>query len=1488
MFSVRATDPAGNTDPTPDSWTWHRDTTDPTATLNNPGANIRQTVTLSSTENDPASGGYASGLTSVAYEYSANGTTWAPIGTLSSAPFDSMPWNTTGVTDGVYQLRIVVTDVAGNVKTSAAVTNVRIDNTVPTTSQNDPGQYLRATKPLTGTAADSGSGIDHVDFERAPAGSGSWSLVATDSNPGDGIGVSFDTTTVADGHYDFRTVAYDVAGNQASSTPVNDRLVDNTVPNATLNDPGAYLRGSVNLTSSTSDPGGANASGIASVAYEYSTNGGGTWQPTGSTFDSTSVADGNVQLRVVATDNAGNSTASSALTKLVDNTKPATTDNAPSGWQSSPVTVTFSASDAGSGVNVTEYSVDGNPFYTAGNSVVIPAPSNGSNDGVHTIAYFSVDNAGNIETVKSTTVMIDATPPACPGCAAADYLRGTVTLSASPDPDGSGIASVEFEYTTAGGSTWTSIGTDTTGPAPYTTSWDTTSVADGHYDLRIKITDNAGNVTTTDLADKVVDNTAPNADVGSPTEGLVLGGTVSILPTASDATSPLKLVEFYVRGSLLGTDSTAPYSMNWDSTSGADGPATIVVVVEDMAGNRTTSSTRNVVIDNGAPTLSFTSPVNNAVVNGSVNLVATSSDPIAFAYKLHSDPVSAYAPVSSPWDTTALADGLYDLRATSTDSASNTTTVEHTNIRVDNTLPSGSISSPGAGATVGGSSVSLAGSYSDGGSGVASVSYEIRPTSGGSFTQIANATSAPFSATWDATTFATGSYDIRPVITDHAGNVFTGPVVTFNVNVSAPTVTLTNPGAAISGTITLNATVTGSGATQVAFAATPTGGATWTTIGTDTSSPWSTSFNTTTLPDGVYDLRATVTDTLSNTSSDVVTGIRIDNTVPRIVSQTPLEGATVTSASSIAFVTTEPVTLVGVTLDGGATVAPIVTGTNVTYNTGALSVGPHTLAGELQDSAGKKTPFRIHFTVWAGSSGIGPYVEKNTTDTASTTLESSDGFSSVTMPSGDWSSPSDWLVLKLAPMASPSGLTNGFGPGPEILDVTARWALANGLVHTFNHPLNILMRSTDGSLVPATFENGRWRSIARVPTAGVLPGGWADGFYRDSSGVHILTKHLSQFGLLRDLEAPNAPENARGYLGSAGLTIRWIAGNDNSGTYDYVTVFSGSDDIGHYGVDFITAGIGPWTPTDTRVFRLKETDLAGNQSELTRALLPVPSLIGLTVEQAAAILTSHGFQLGTVSGGTDGVITGPENLVLAEEGAVIDVTVQPGGGTDALGFKVHAAPRFKPAPRKRIAARVSITRAARVTAELFSPRRVKLFTWRFAGKAGSSIVKLRMPRQVQRTGVYSIRWTAKAGRDVAQQRITIRLVGKRAPVLHGPWFHVPGRARSSWRPVVTPKRAAVTTNGRVLWAKSVEETYDTASSPGANVRVIVVDIDQFGLSFVRDLHSVYPSVRIVALTSRPKMLAAAVRAGAAIALPRSASEPVLARVINKLLQQPSA
>jgi hypothetical protein len=605
-----------------------------------------------------------------------------------------------------------------------------------------------------------------------------------------------------------------------------------------------------------------------------------------------------------------------------------------------------------------------------------------------------------------------------------------------------------------------------------------------------------------------------------------------------------------------------------------------------------------------------------------------------------------------------------------------------------------------------------------------------------------------------------------------------------------------------------------------------------------------------------------------------------------VVSSTPADGSTVTSASSISLVTSEPATPIGVTLDGNATVAPVINGTSIVYGTGLLGTGAHTLAGELQDSSGKKAAFRVHFTVWSSAGAAAPYVEKNTSSSASTTVDSADGFAAATMPSGAWGTTStDWIVIRIAPTPAPSGLTNGFAPGPEALDVTAWWALSGAQLHEFSQPVSILMRSTQAGLVPATFENGGWRVLGRVPVAGTLPTGWDDGFYADGAGFHILTRHLTVFALLRDLQAPAPPQNVRGFLGPGGLTLRWLPGADNSGTYDYVTVFSGSTDVGHYGVDYTAAGIGSWSPGDPRIFRLQETDLAGNQSPLTPPLRPVPPLVGLTLDQAEAALTARGFSVGTVTVdgvGRPGTVTGPAGLVLAEEGATIDLTVAPGGGLTSLVFKVHTAPKFTPSARQKIAARLSLTRAAQVTAELFSPRRVKLYTWRFSVKAGRSIVKLRIPRQVRRSGVYTLSWRARAGRDTVSRRITIRLIGSgRSPavrpappievVLAGPATNGVGGQLPKRRP-------------KVVAAPGVEPTFDAAADRSTDVRVIVVDVNVFGLGFVRDLHTVFPSVRIVALTSSPRVMVASLRAGAAIALPRSTPPATIAKVIERLLR----
>ncbi|MFK7691687.1 OmpL47-type beta-barrel domain-containing protein [Paenibacillus sp. HJGM_3] len=94
----------------------------------------------------------------------------------------------------------------------------------------------------------------------------------------------------------------------------------------------------------------------------------------------------------------------SSATVTVDGTAPVTTDDAPTVWVNKDVVVTLSATDGGSGVADTYYTVDGGPPQL-GKSILITA------EGKHSISYWSVDKTGNIEAPHTAVVQIDKTAP---------------------------------------------------------------------------------------------------------------------------------------------------------------------------------------------------------------------------------------------------------------------------------------------------------------------------------------------------------------------------------------------------------------------------------------------------------------------------------------------------------------------------------------------------------------------------------------------------------------------------------------------------------------------------------------------------------------------------------------------------------------------------------------------------------------------------------------------------------------------------------------------------------------------------------------------------------------------------------------------------------------------------------------------------------------------------------------------------------------------
>jgi hypothetical protein len=183
---------------------------------------------------------------------------------------------------------------------------------------------------------------------------------------------------------------------------------------------------------------------------------------------------------------------------------------------------------------------------------------------------------------------------------------------------------------------------------------------------------------------------------------------------------------------------------------------------------------------------------------------------------------------------------------------------------------------------------------------------------------------------------------------------------------------------------------------------------------------------------------------------------------------------------------------------------------------------------------------------------------------------------------------------------------------------------------------------------------------------------------------------------------------------------------------------------------------------------------------------------------------------------------------------------------------------------------------------LLSPSGQKLYTWHLHVKAGVTVVRLPMPPQIRRPGVYTLVWVARAGADTLTRRVKVRIVGSGGgEVLNPPTAPVEVVLAGNSNIRRDLALGLDGTAAKVVLAAG-DQAFDLAGDSTQNVQVIVVDVDQYGVGLVRDLHTVFPAIRIVAIATGPKTLAAAVRAGAAIAVPRSTPAAKLAEIVARL------
>ncbi|TMK79966.1 MAG: hypothetical protein E6G45_02105 [Actinobacteria bacterium] len=804
------------------------------------------------------------------------------------------------------------------------------DTAIPTgqTSALAGGPYYTTASVgfTTGDGSDSGSGLDTSSrvVQRASATLSNGTCTGSFSSFS-GSYSSPDTSVVSGNCYRYRFTVADNVGNVSAGVVSSDAKVDTSAPTATMNDPGANLRGTVNLTSSSGDP----ESGVATVTYQRSPAGQNNWTATPASWDTTGVADGLYDLRVVVTNNAGTTTNSAVVAnRRVDNTAPTATVDNPGNSLTGTVTLTATSSDgSGSGLNTGtfQYSRQGTgPWTTIGTDNSAPFnfgwDTTTVNDDRYDLRVIVTDVAGNTTTspvlqnrhVQNHPPLVDITSPG-------SYLNAAspspFTITATATGSQSGIDNVEFfrcnnASVNCSTGSFVSLGQDFIDP--YTASWNQAAEAEGNRTLKALVTD-TNNATGVDVLNVTIDRTAPTGSVTAPGAGAtVAGANVAVSSDSADTLSGVGQVVFQRspagqnNWNPIATDTTSPYSVNWDSTSLADGSYDLRAITTDLAGNSFTSGVRTVTVDNTGPTASQNDPGAN-LRGTTVNLTGSASDPAGVSqvvFQRSPAGQNSWSPVATDttfpygvnFDTTQVSDGLYDFRVVASDTVGNvTSSAPIVNRRVDNTAPSSTMTNPGANLRA---TVALGSTTSDGGSGMASVRYERSPAGQNNWTPIGTSSSSPYSLNFDTTSVGEGLYDLRAVAVDAAGNEGPSSAVTgIRVDNTPPSATMNDPGANLSGTVGLTSSTSdtgGSGINTVTYQYSQAGQNSWTA----TPASW----NTTLIGDGLYDLRVIATDVAGNsTTSAPVVNRRVDNGAPTI-SMTYINGAdpdpfTITAAS---------------------------------------------------------------------------------------------------------------------------------------------------------------------------------------------------------------------------------------------------------------------------------------------------------------------------------------------------------------------------------------------------------------------------------------------------------------------------------------------------------------------------------------------------------------------------------------------------------------
>jgi hypothetical protein len=409
------------------------------------------------------------------------------------------------------------------------------------------------------------------------------------------------------------------------------------------------------------------------------------------------------------------------------------------------------------------------------------------------------------------------------------------------------------------------------------------------------------------------------------------------------------------------------YVIPWDTSTVPPGDHTLTVLATDWSLGLVTEMSGPVDVDVGPayPTVQLTSPQSWTFVRGSTPIAVTSTSavgPGSVAYTLDG------APISSPWNTTAAADGSHTLAATITDGRSKTGS-DSVSVVVDNTAPTTSVTAPSANA-FGMGPLAVSANASDA-FGIQGVQFAIDGTPVGA--QIARPDllgGYGYSATLDIATLANGPHTLTSIASDGAGNKATSAGVTFNVGIAPLGATVTSPldGSLASKVVTVTANVT-SGTGPFSVQLLVDGAA----VGfPDSSAPYTFKWDTTKGAAGSHTVAVSVKDSLQHAATSVAVHEIVDNTAPMASIVQPSANARITGPASLEVNASDAhgIKSVQLTVDG-APVGALLTMPDagqpyvytITYDTSLLAAGAHAVSAIVSDNAGNTaTPAPVTIT----------------------------------------------------------------------------------------------------------------------------------------------------------------------------------------------------------------------------------------------------------------------------------------------------------------------------------------------------------------------------------------------------------------------------------------------------------------------------------------------------------------------------------------------